>query len=296
MANALAQELLSPDLLGRLERLALLSKRTFRGRVQGERRSPRKGSSVEFCDYRPYGVGDDLRYVDWNAFGRLDRLYLKLFVDEEDLRVHLLLDASGSMGYGEPTKLHYAAQLAAALAFVGFVNLERVGVGVVRDRVREEWSPRRGRSHFFPLLTFLAALRPGGPTALNEGLADYALRAREPGLAVVISDLMDPAGYEAGFRALRARGFDLHVLHLLSPEEISPAFGGDLRLVDAESGRAREFTLDGPALRDYRERLSAFLSGAESYCLSNEIGYHHVVTDTPVEEFLLHHLRGLLLA
>src|SRR5438874_7174116 len=133
------------EFLAQLERLSLLSRRIFRGRVKGERRSPRKGSSVEFSDYRAYGVGDDLRYVDWNIYGRLDRLYLKLFVDEEDLCLHLLLDASASMNFGEPSKLRYGAQVAAALGFVGLANLERVGVGVLRERMAEGWSPARGR-------------------------------------------------------------------------------------------------------------------------------------------------------
>src|SRR4029453_5484693 len=145
--TARGQELLSPGFLAQLERLALLSRRAFRGRVKGERRSPRKGISVEFSDYRPYGLGDDLRYVDWNIYGRLDRLYVKLFVDEEDLCLHLLLDASASMGFGSPSKLAYGARLAAGLGFVGLVNLERVGVGMVRERLPRGGGPPRGRTH-----------------------------------------------------------------------------------------------------------------------------------------------------
>src|SRR5713101_8455256 len=164
-------ELLSTDFLTQLERLTLLSRRSFRGRVKGERRSPRKGISVEFSDYRQYGVGDDLRYVDWNIYARLDRLYLKLFVDEEDLCLHLLLDASASMNFGEPVKLRYGAQLAAALGFVGLVNLERVGVGVLRERMAEGWSPARGRAQVLPLMDFLARLEPSGATSLGDGLA-----------------------------------------------------------------------------------------------------------------------------
>src|SRR3990167_3625461 len=162
------QELLSTDFLAQLERLTLLSRRSFRGRVKGERRSPRKGMSVEFSDYRPYGRGDDLRYVDWNIYGRLDRLYVKLFVDEEDLCLHLLLDASASMGVGEPSKLAYAARLAAALGFVGLVNHERVGVGALRGRLAEGWAPARGRTQAVPLMDFLGRLRSGGGTSLNE--------------------------------------------------------------------------------------------------------------------------------
>jgi len=136
---AAAERFFSNAFLMQLERLAFISKRSHVGAVKGERKSPRRGSSVEFADYRPYEVGDDLRYVDWNAFARLNRLYLKVFIDEEDLCIHLLLDASGSMDYGTPNKFRYAVRLAAALAFIGFVNLERVGVAVFRDRVAEGW-------------------------------------------------------------------------------------------------------------------------------------------------------------
>jgi uncharacterized protein (DUF58 family) len=289
-------DLLSPDFMSQLERLALLSRRSFRGKVKGERRSPRKGSSVEFSDYRPYEIGDDLRYVDWNVYGRLDRLYLKLFVDEEDLCLHLLVDASASMAFGPPSKLTFAMRLAAGLAFVGLVNLERVGVAVLRDRVAEGWSPVRGRNQVLPLLDFLGRVEPAGLTSLNAALTAYALRAREVGLAVVISDLMDPDGYERGLKALLERRFDVHVIHLLGPEEMQPPFGGDLRLLDVETGEERDLTLDGEALRNYRQRLHDFLERAEGFCRANEVAYHRVVTDTPVEEFMLRQLKGALLA
>jgi uncharacterized protein (DUF58 family) len=289
-------ELLSADFLSQLERLSLLSRRSFRGRVKGERRSPRKGISVEFSDFRPYGVGDDLRYVDWNVYARLDRLYLKLFVDEEDLCLHLLVDGSASMGFGEPSKLAYAARLAAALGFVGLVGLERVGVAVVRDRMAEGFNPARGRSQVLPLMDFLGRLRPGGGTSLNDGLATYALRSREAGLAVLVSDLMDPGGYERGLKALLERRFDVHVIHVLAGDEMNPGFGGDLRLLDSETGEQRDLTLDGEALREYHERLRAFLDRTEQFCRGNEITYHRVVTDVPVEEFMLRQLKGLLLA
>ena len=290
------QDLLSPEFLLQLERLALLSRRAFRGRTRGERKSPRKGMSVEFSDYRPYGAGDDLRYVDWNIYGRLDRLYLKLFVDEEDLRLHLLLDGSASMSFGEPGKLHYAARLAAALGFVGLASHERVGVAVIRDRMAEGWSPARGRGQLLSLLEFAARLRGEGPTGLSDALVAYALRSREAGLAVLISDLLDPAGYERGLNALLERRFDVHVVHLLSPEELNPILAGDLRLTDAETGEIQDFTMDGEAMRGYRDRLGEFLEGAESFCRANEISYHRVATDTPVEELVLRELKGLLLA
>lgn len=290
-----ADRFFSSAFLMQLERLAFISKRTRLGRVKGERKSPRRGSSVEFADYRPYEVGDDLRYVDWNAFGRLDRLYLKLFMDEEDLCVHLILDASASMGFGRPTKLEYGVRLAAALAFIGFVNLERVGVAVFRDRVSEGWLPTRGRNQFLPLEEFLGDLVVGGSTALNESLRQYALRAKDPGVAIVISDFLDPAGYEDGLRAMMEGRFDIHVIHLLSPDELDPRFGGDLELVDAESGEIRAVSVDSETLRAYERQLSAFLAGVEGFCRSKELNYIRVSTDLALEDLLLRRLKGSLL-
>ena len=284
----------SSEFLAQLERLSLLSRRVFRGRVKGERRSPRRGHSVEFCDYRAYGVGDDLRYVDWNIYGRLDRLHVKLFVDEQDLCLHLLLDASASMDFGAPTKLEYGARLAAALGFIGLVSMERVGVGVLRERVAEGWPPTRGRNQVMNLFDFLGRVRPAGGTTLNDGLQNYARRAREPGLAVVISDLLDPGGFEAGVRALLEHRFDVHLIHVLAPEEMNPELAGDLRLVDSETGEVRELSVDGDAIRAYRERLRQFLERVEAFSRARELGYHRVTVDTSVEEFVLSQIRGRL--
>ncbi len=295
MATATHHGFFSPEFLAQLERLSLASRRAFRGRVKGERRSPRKGQSVEFSDYRPYGIGDDLRYVDWNIYGRLDRLHVKLFVDEEDLCLHLLVDGSKSMDFGRPTKLRYAARLAAAVGFVGLVNHERVGVGVLREKVSEGWPPTRGRNQFVALVDFLATLRAGGSTSLNQGLANYAMRAREPGLALLISDLLDPAGFESGVRTLLERRFEVHIVHVLAAEEVHPTLAGDLRLQDSESGEIREITADGEALKGYRERLGHFLERVEAFCRAQEIGYRRVTSEIPVEEFVLSHLRGLVL-
>jgi uncharacterized protein (DUF58 family) len=283
------------EFLAQLERLSLLSRRIFRGRVKGERRSLRRGHSVEFCDYRAYGVGDDLRYVDWNIYGRLDRLHVKLFVDEEDLCLHLIVDASASMDFGTPTKLDCAVRLAAALGFVGLMNLERVGAGVLRERVAEGFPPMRGRHQVSTLLDFLGGVEPVGGTGLNEALVNYATRSRQAGLAVIISDLLDPAGYEAGVRALLERRFDVHLVHVLAPEEMNPELAGDLRLLDRETGEARDLSMDGDAMRAYRERLRQFLERAETFCRTKEIGYHRLTSDSSVEDFVLSQLRGRVL-
>jgi uncharacterized protein (DUF58 family) len=285
----------TPEFLAQLERLSLLSRRSFRGSIKGERRSPRRGHSVEFADYRAYGHGDDLRYVDWNIYGRLERLHVKLFVDEEDLCLHLLVDASASMSFGAPSKLDYAVRVAAALGFVGLANHERVGVGVLRERVAEGWPPTRGRAQILPMMNFLGDVRAAGPTRLDDGLANYAMRAREPGLVVVVSDFLDPNGFERGVRALLERRFDVHLVHLIDPEEMNPTLGGDLRLIDSETGDVRDLTADGEALRGYRDRFRAFLERVEGFCRAQEIGYHRVTTDTTVEAFVVAQLRGRML-
>jgi uncharacterized protein (DUF58 family) len=293
-----ANRLFSNAFLLQLERLDFVSRRTHVGRVKGERKSPRRGSSVEFADYRPYEIGDDLRYVDWNAFARLNRLYLKVFMDEEDLCVHLVVDGSASMDFGDPggpTKFQYGVRLAAALAFIGFSNLERVGVAVFRDRVSEGWLPTRGRNQFLPVEEFLTALVPAGPTRFNDSLRQYAMRAKDAGLAVVISDFLDPAGFEDGLRALMERRFDVHVIHVLSRDELRPSFGGDLELVDAETGEVREVSIDAEALRGYQARLQGYLDGVEAFCRSNEINYVRVTTDVGLEDLLLRRLKGSLL-
>ncbi|MBI3454627.1 MAG: DUF58 domain-containing protein [Candidatus Rokubacteria bacterium] len=297
-ASAPPERLFSNAFLLQLERLTFISKRSHVGQVKGERKSPRRGSSVEFADYRPYEIGDDLRYVDWNAFARLNRLYLKVFVDEEDLCVHLILDGSASMDFGgaaSPTKFQYGVRLAAALAFIGFTNLERVGVAVFRDRVSEGWLPTRGRNQFLPLAEFLASLVPAGPTRFNESLQQYALRAKDSGVAIVISDFLDPDGCESGLRALMERRFDVHVIHVLSREELHPSFGGDLELVDAETGEVREVSVDAETLRAYEGRLGTFLAGIESFCLAKELNYVRVSTDVALDDLLLRRLKGSLL-
>jgi uncharacterized protein (DUF58 family) len=293
--------LFSNAFLLQLERLTFVSRRSHVGRVKGERKSPRRGSSVEFADYRPYEVGDDLRYVDWNAFARLNRLYLKVFVDEEDLCVHLILDGSASMDFGEAggggalSKFRYAVRLANALAFIGLANLERVGIAVFRDRLSEGWLPTRGRNQYLPLAAFLSGLVPAGPTRFNDAVEQYARRAKDSGLAIVISDFLDPEGYEKGLRALMERRFDIHVLHVLAADELRPTFGGDLELVDAETGEVREVSVDADTLAGYQARLSTFLDSIEGFCRGHEINYVRVPTDTTLDDLLLRRLKGSLL-
>ncbi len=286
-----ARQLFDEAFLRRLERLSIVSRRVTFGLGKGERRSPRKGSGVEFRDYRPYVTGDDLRYVDWNIYSRLDRLVLKLFVEEEDLCVHLLLDTSASMAFGRPPKLDYALKAAGALSYIGLANLERVAVALFGSGVATSLRPRRGRGQILPLLDFLAAVQPDGRTDLKASLEEYAIKASVPGVAVVISDLLDPDGYQAGLTALRRRRFEVFLLHLVAEEELHPDLFGDLRLLDAEGGPAREMTVDGPALAAYHDRLHGFFADVERFCLQQRIDYVRCSTAVPFDDLILRHLR-----
>jgi uncharacterized protein (DUF58 family) len=291
--------LLAPEFLAKLEQLALLARRPVRGWAAGQRRSRRSGHSVEFHDYRPYGAGDDPRYIDWNIYGRSDRLYVKLFVDDEDLSLHLLVDASASMQWGEPSKLAWAAKLAASLGFVGLAGQERVGLGLLRERAAEGWAPGRGRARIPRLIDLLGGAEARGETTLNAALAGYAGRLRSGGVAVLITDLLDPQGYEKGLQALLERQVDVHLIHVLAPDELDPSrraeLRGDLRLTDVETGEARTLTIDAEALAAYRVRLAEFLARAEQFCRTHSIVYQRAASDSPVEDLVLGPLRGKLL-
>src|SRR5262249_14833595 len=266
MPEPTAPPLLEPDFLARLERLELVTRKIFVGRMKGERRSKRKGQSVEFADYRNYVVGDDLRFLDWNLYARLDRLFLRLFMEEEDLHFYLLIDNSASMDFGTPTKLHYARQVAAALGFIGLVNLDRVVVQAFNDRIVQSLPALRGRRGLWRLLDFLGKLEPAGPSDLARAMKTFTLQSTGKGVVVVLGDFMDKGGYEDALRYLVARQMDVYIIQVLSQEEIDPDLAGDLKLVDVEDADAAEVTVNMPLLRRYKENLAAYRAELLGFC------------------------------
>lgn len=277
--------------LAKLSGLSLLARKSIIGKVKGERRSWRSGASAEFRDFRPYMAGDDLRYVDWNIYSRLDRLVLKLFTDEEDLCLHLLIDTSGSMAFGLPPKLDYVLRAAAALGFIALTNLERVAIGLVSHGLARTIGPQRGRRQIFPLLRMLEQVRAAGPTDLSSALEEYALQSRAPGVAILITDLFDPIGYQDGVKSLLRGGFEVCLLHVLSEEELHPTFGGDLRLLDCEDGTFRDVTVDRSTLDRYQQNLRAFCRDAENFCHRHRVAYLRVSTRLPLEQLIFQRLR-----
>ena len=237
-----------PVFLHKLEQLELVSRKIFVGRMKGERKSQRRGSSVEFAEHRNYTVGDDLRHIDWNVYGRLDKLFLKLFLEEEDLHVYTVLDTSLSMDFGTPTKLRYGKQVAAALAFIGLVNHDRVLVDTFSARLEQGLHGIRGRSQMWRVVQYLDHLEATGSSDLTAACREFAIRHAGKGVVVVISDFLDKRGYQEALRYLLARNMDIYVVHVLSHEEVDPELVGDLRLVDCRGRRHR---------RDHHQRPAA---------------------------------------
>jgi len=279
------------DFLKKLEYLALVARRVFRGRIKAERRSRAFGTSVEFADYRDYTAGDDYRYLDWNIYARMDELLLKLFEEEQDLHVYLLLDASRSM-ISTQSKFDCARRVAASLAYIAMSNLDRVAIHPFADRPLPEFPLTRGKGKILTLLEYLERLSPQA-TDTNLEQCARALLQRRPrrGLIVLVSDLYDPHGFSRGLDVLRYYGDDVQVVHLTDPSEAEPKLLGDVDLVDSETQAVRTVTVTERHLRSYRRVHREFLRQAERNCRQREVGYLHSTTDVPFEELVLKVLR-----
>lgn len=293
MTNAL----LSPGLLRHLEQFQLLAARRARSSARGERRSRARGQSVEFADYRNYVPGDDFRYLDWNLYGRLDRLFLKLYEEERELPVRIFLDVSESMSFGTPSKLHFARQIAAAIGYVALCGFDRVTVCSFPETAenaayRAALRKVRGKRSTLTFFQNLGALSAKGNASLNDSLRRGAIEARQAGVAVVLSDFLDPAGYETGLTALGGRGFHVNAVQVLSPEEINPSTFGDLRLVDSENGSVQEVTFGRYRLKAYQQTVQNFCQRLREFCQSRGIPFFSVASDASLEALLLKQLRA----
>src|SRR5438132_12418090 len=280
-------ELFDDRFLKKLEHLSFISKRLLTGELMAERRTRKRGTGLEFADYRAYVAGDDFRHLDWKAYLRLNRLILKLFEEEEDLPIYLFIDASQSMNYGNPSKLDYARRVCAALCYIGLANLDRVNVISFADGVKSEMPPQRGKGRIFKIFRFLTDVTPGGETSARASFKTYCTETRRRGLAVVISDMFDGNGFESALDILRHFRHDIFVIHIASHEEINPLLKGELQLVDSESNVSREITITPSLLSAYRAEFEKFCEGIESYCGKYQLGYVRTATDFHFEELVL---------
>ncbi len=307
LASSRVNSLISADLLRRLEQLQLLAVRRSKSSLKGERRSRARGLSVEFADHRNYVLGDDLRYLDWNLLGRLDRLFLKLYEEERELPVRIFLDASESMSFGTPTKFDFARQVAAGIGYVALCGFDRVGVSIFPDASAlrlgpGEMSPEaaargalravRGRKSSLGYFQNLNTLHCGGAAQFNAALRRGALEARQAGVAVVLSDFLDPEGYEEGLKALVGRGFQVYAVQILALEELNPTAFGDLRLVDSETGREQEVTFGKFRLSAYQASVERYIQRLREYCKGKGIAFFSVASTADLGDLLLRQLRA----
>src|SRR5215211_2345280 len=285
-----SQTLIDGQLARRLERLSLVSRRRLVGQGQGDRRSLRKGSSLEFADYRHYVEGDDPARVDWNIYSRTDTLFVRLYEEEEVLNVHLLIDASRSMDWGDPAKLRYARRLAAALGYVALNASNRLFVWPL-GASSTAFGPAWGRGRAGAMLSFMDDFKPvqtatpvlagfNAPPDLEQSLNTFT--SRVGGLVILISDLLSPV-WERALARLASRSGEVVVLHTLAPQELRPTLGGDVRLIDRENGAAVAVTLNNDAIRIYGQRLDEWRRTVESFCARHRMGYVPVDTSMPIE-------------
>ena len=288
-------ELLDPKFMARLDGLDMLSRKILLGKLQGERRSKRRGQSVEFADHRPYVVGDDLRFVDWNVYGRLNQLFLKLFLEEQDLTVHILADASASMGVGEPSKDLFARRLTAALGYIGLVNNNRVTISLFADGVRMQLANMRGRNYLPQMAELILTTECDGFSDFEKACRDLAAGRIGSGITIVISDFLFKQGYEAGLRRLLGARYDLYVIQVLSPQEISPELAGDLKLLDIEDADMAEITGSSALIKYYKRNLAAYCNELHDFCTHRGAVYARANSADSVEAMVLNYLRRIQL-
>ncbi len=285
--------------LRKLERLTLVASRVRAGVMKGERRSTKRGTSIEFADYRNYTRGDDLRRLDWNVFARLERPFIKLLEEEEDLAVHLLIDASESMNWphenNDQNKFRYAQRVMAGLAYISLGSGDQLTIAALGGQggASAIWGPYRGRGYTLSVLDFLGKMKTGGDTDLSADIKSYATHSARPGLVMLISDLMSPTGYQDGLAALQGRGYEVGLIHVLSPDEVQPQLAGDLQLIDVETGTGQDVSVDSAMHDLYVRRLVAWRDEIGAYCLRRGIHYASVETGTPWEQLILFELRRL---
>jgi uncharacterized protein (DUF58 family) len=290
------EDLFDDDFQRRLDYLAIVSKKVFAGRMRAERRTKKSGSGIEFADHRDYQPGDDFRYLDWNVYQRFERLLLRLYEEEEDLAVYLIVDASLSMGFGaqkgkEGSKLRYAKRVCAALAYVALANLDRVSIVSTSDQVMDRMPQTRGKARIFRVFKFLRELQPQGTTDLESALKTFVAQNKRRGLAVLISDLYDPKGFERGINVLRYNKFDPFVVHVVDPAESHPKMSGDVLLYDCETGDEREVTVTAKVLQRFEDTHKAYLAEVERFAATHQVPYIQASVMIPFDDLILRVFR-----
>ncbi len=280
------------DFLHRIERLYLVSKKVFAGNLQATRRARKLGAGIEVADFRAYTSGDDLRHIDWNYYASTRELLVRLFEEEEDLHIYFLLDASDSMRVGGGRKLDYAKSVAAALAYIGLANLDRVSIVPFSTTLHRPLPPSRGRSQIWKVFRFLQQDLVGGPTRIRESFKSFVAQTKRRGLAVVISDFYDHEGFVEGMNLLRYHRFEPLVFQLYDSEDLNPSLKGDLELVDCETGDTVTLTVTPALLKRYRAAHKELMDEVQRFCTKKNLLYFRAPVQTPFDELVLKVFRA----
>ena len=288
-------ELLDPGFMAKLDSLDVLSKKMLHGKLQGQRRSKRRGQSIEFADHRPYVVGDDLRFVDWNIYARLEQLFLKLFIEEQDLTVHIAIDISGSVNYGQPDKAVFIKKIAAALAYIGLVNNNRLTLSTFNLGIVNQLKYMRGRNYLSDMAELLLDAECEGVTDFENICKQLAASQTGTGIMIVVSDFMFKEGYDAALRRIIGRGYDFYAIQVLSPQEFEPELKGDLKLVDIEDADVAEVTISNALIKYYKKNLSAYCNELKDFCTRHGGSYVLAKSSDSVEKLVLNYLRRIRL-
>jgi uncharacterized protein (DUF58 family) len=284
-------DLFDDEFQRKLEYLALVSRRVFAGRLRAERRTKKSGSGVEFADHRDYQPGDDFRTLDWSVYQRFEKLLVRLYEEEEDLAIYFIVDASASMGFGDGRKLRYAKKVAAALAYVGLANLDRVSIVTTADVVTGRMPETRGKARIFKAFRFLRAVKADGTTDLGDALKTFVAQNKRRGLAVLVSDLYDPAGFEKGINVLRYNKFDPFVVHVVDPAEGKPRLNGDVLVYDCETGQEREVTVTPKVLARFGEAYSKYQDSIDRFCATHQVPFVRASVEVSFDELILRVFR-----
>lgn len=289
-ACEMTEQLFDQDFMKKLEYLATVARRLYRLKVRPRRRK-RIGTGLEFADRRGYEYGDEIRYIDWNFYARMERLLVRLFEEEQEMSVYFLLDSSQSMLGGTLVKFDYARRALAALAYLGLANLDRISIWSFSEDIGQYLSPKKGKAQIFLVTEFLEGLRASGTTDLGTACASFVSKATRPGLAVLLSDFFDPAGYEKGLEVLLHNKFDLFLLHVFDARDAAPDFLSDVRLLDNETGESLNVTVNSRLRNAYAREFSHFQKEIEAFAARHRAGWLAAPTSLPFEEMVLQVLR-----
>lgn len=285
MKSKLKSQLFDSDFLKKLEQLVISTKISLADGASGNRKSRAKGSSVEFSDYREYSIGDDFKRIDWNAYGRFEKLFIKLFMEEREAPIHIFLDNSKSMDWGEPNKSIASRRLAAALSYISLCSYDRVSLVCMNDVVDKFKSDLRGKNSFSQILNLMDSLEYKGTTDIFNTVSKYNLKSGK-GISIVISDFFTKGNLLDMINYLQFKKQEVYICHILAPQEVEPEIGMSLRLIDIESGEFRDVTSSPALVKTYKKVYKRFITNIEDTCKGRGVNYMFMESSLPPEKMV----------